>query len=226
MEKIIELKYQDLIVVTTSILAESLGSEESQLNKNFNRNKERYIEGVHYFQLTGDDLLLYKSNCPLQISSKTRSLYLWTEKGAFNHVKSLGTDKAWEAYQSLVDTYFRVKNIISNPAPVKPMNTLDFLQATLDQMKAHDDRITQVENKVLLIEAQKATRPDYLTIMGYAIVSKVKVSLTMAAALGKKAKKICTDHGYHIDKVRDPRFGEVGVYPTEVLKQVFETSFA
>lgn len=38
-----------------------------------------------------------------------KSLYLWTEKGALLHAKSLNTDKAWEVYDYLVDFYFRAK---------------------------------------------------------------------------------------------------------------------
>jgi len=107
---------------------------------------------------------------------------------------------------------------------VKPTNTLDLMQMALDQMRLQDQRLTQVEDKVLLIEAQTVTRPDYFTIMGFAILNRVKVSLTMAAQLGRKAKTICSQKGYQVDKVRDPRFGEVGVYPTEVLQHVFDNT--
>jgi hypothetical protein len=34
-------------------------------------------------------------------------MMLWTEKGALLHAKSLNTDKAWDVYNELVDTYFR-----------------------------------------------------------------------------------------------------------------------
>lgn len=131
-----------------------------------------------------------------------------------------GNAKGKQARQYFIACEKKLKEI------AKPMNTLDFLQVALNQMKAHDARLMEVENKVLLIQAQTATRPDYFTIMGYAILQKVKVSLTMAAQLGRKAKSICQQNGYHVDKVRDPRFGEVGVYPTDVLKQVFDTSFS
>lgn len=40
-------------------------------------------------------------------------LYLWTERGALLHAKSLNTDKAWAVYEQLVETYFRVKQIIT-----------------------------------------------------------------------------------------------------------------
>lgn len=38
-----------------------------------------------------------------------KMIYLWTEKGALLHAKSLNTDKAWEVYDYLVDFYFRTK---------------------------------------------------------------------------------------------------------------------
>ncbi|EOL0007810.1 P22AR C-terminal domain-containing protein, partial [Escherichia coli] len=42
----------------------------------------------------------------LQISPKTRSLILWTERGAARHAKMLETDRAWEVFEKLEDCYF------------------------------------------------------------------------------------------------------------------------
>lgn len=51
-----------------------------------------------------------KRTCEIQSSFKyAKSLYLWTEKGALLHAKSLNTDKAWQVYDYLVDFYFRAK---------------------------------------------------------------------------------------------------------------------
>lgn len=36
-------------------------------------------------------------------------LILWTDKGAARHAKILDTDEAWEVYEELEDTYFKVK---------------------------------------------------------------------------------------------------------------------
>lgn len=100
-------------VLTTAQLAEAYKTESKIISNNFNRNKKRYIEGKHFYRLTGDDVEKfcihhfdeYKNH------SKIRILYLWTEKGALLHAKSLNTDKAWEVYEFLVDTYFRVKEL-------------------------------------------------------------------------------------------------------------------
>lgn len=87
-------------------------------------------------------------------------------------------------------------------------------------------RAKQIEQdaRILQIEAKTTTRPEYFTVMGYAILSGAKVGLSLAAQIGRKAKSICSERGYHIDKIHDPRFGQVGCYPADVLKEVFNTT--
>ena len=87
-------------VLTTAQIAEQYETDSSVIQKNFARNKERYIEGKHYYCLTGESLKEFFANVNLSGTnqSKVRTLYLWTEKGALLHAKSLNTDKAWQAY--------------------------------------------------------------------------------------------------------------------------------
>lgn len=42
----------------------------------------------------------------MKISPKTRTLILWTERGAARHAKMLETDQAWEVFEKLEDSYF------------------------------------------------------------------------------------------------------------------------
>lgn len=99
-------EYKNIRVLTTSQIAEAYETNTDVITKNFNRNKDRYIEGKHYICLEGDDLKAFKTNGQIDLSSRINKLYLWTEKGAFLHAKSLNTDKAWEVYDRLVDEYF------------------------------------------------------------------------------------------------------------------------
>lgn len=102
--------YNEQPVCTTEQLAEAYGADRQLLINNFNRNKERYHEGKHYICLTGEDLKAYKTANQNDLSlSRINQLYLWTERGALLHAKSLNTDKAWEVYERLVDFYFNVK---------------------------------------------------------------------------------------------------------------------
>jgi phage antirepressor YoqD-like protein len=94
-------------VLTTAQLAEAYGTDSRVISNNFNNNRDRYAEGKHFYLLTGDELRAFHKFYDLP--SNVGKLYLWTEKGALFHAKSLNTDKAWEVYEFLVDSYFRAK---------------------------------------------------------------------------------------------------------------------
>lgn len=104
------LEVKGMKVLTTKQIAEAYGTTKDKIIYNFNYNKEKYILGKHYIEVMGEELRRLKRTCENQISLKyAKTLYLWTEKGALLHAKSLNTDKAWKVYDYLVDFYFRVK---------------------------------------------------------------------------------------------------------------------
>ncbi|WP_278884922.1 ORF6N domain-containing protein [[Ruminococcus] torques] len=114
-------------VLTTRQLADAYGTTKDKIIYNFNYNKDKYVLGKHYIEVMGEELRRLKRTCENQMSLKyAKSLYLWTEKGALLHAKSLNTDKAWEVYDYLVDFYFRAKEerkvpvtVETKPAPVQ-----------------------------------------------------------------------------------------------------------
>lgn len=104
-------------VLTTAQLAEAYGTTVDTINRNFNNNKDRYTEGKHFYRLTGEDLKEFFATVKFtgSNSNKVRTLYLWTERGSLLHAKSLNTDKAWEAYDYLLEHYFRTREITTAP---------------------------------------------------------------------------------------------------------------
>lgn len=102
-------EYKNIRVLTTQQIAEAYGTDSKVVSNNFNRNRERYVEGKHFICLEGEELKVFKTNHHFDESSKINKLYLWTQKGAFLHAKSLNTDRAWEVYDHLVDSYFEKK---------------------------------------------------------------------------------------------------------------------
>lgn len=112
------IEYRGQRVVTTEQMAAGYGATEQMITNNFNRNKSRFIEGKHYFKLSGEDVeILRNSFRGLQISSKARSLTLWTERGAANHAKMLETDQSWDYYSDLTEFYFTYREPDALPAP-------------------------------------------------------------------------------------------------------------
>ncbi len=128
-----QISHENMPVITTELLAKLYNVKPKNININFANNKERFIEGKHYFKLTGsllkafknkvDEIYsqnlqpkdigsqnkgLYTDNIGLQISSKVRSLILWTERGSARHAKMITSDEAWEVFEKLEDNYFSV----------------------------------------------------------------------------------------------------------------------
>lgn len=106
--QVIEIRGQRVLL--TRQLAEAYGTERQIISNNYTRNKKRYIEGKHVIVLEGEHLKQFKASHQIDDNLKyAHNLYLWIEKGALLHAKSLNTDKAWEVYDYLVDFYFRVQ---------------------------------------------------------------------------------------------------------------------
>ena len=108
MNNLTVIEYKNIRVLTTQQIAEAYGTDKKVISYNFNHNKDRYIEGKHYLKLEGVEKTEFINRLENHDGSKNaKTLYLWTEKGAFLHAKSLNTDRAWEVYDRLVDEYFK-----------------------------------------------------------------------------------------------------------------------
>jgi len=104
--------YRDQRVITTELLARGYGTDEANIRKNLSRNAGRFEEGTHIFTVEGDELRdLRVTNSHAQISSKARSLTLWTEKGAARMSKIVDTDEAWTFFERLEESYFHLRDV-------------------------------------------------------------------------------------------------------------------
>ncbi|MEK3993666.1 ORF6N domain-containing protein [Psychrobacillus sp. FSL K6-2365] len=137
-------------VLTTSQLAASYGAEKQQISKNFTRNIDRYKEGKHYFSLTGTEKHDFLNHVQIDDGSKNAQvLYLWTEKGAWLHAKSLNTDEAWDAYEKLVDEYYKLAK------EKKPLSPLEIMQMQIKQLVEQEQRLNEQDNRIGKIETEQ-----------------------------------------------------------------------
>jgi hypothetical protein len=77
----------------------------------------------------------------------TSKLYSGRKKDSSNHVKSIGTDEAWQVYENLVDTYFRQREALQavKQAVAPPSSPISSVEWDLPLMQMHiemDDFIT------------------------------------------------------------------------------------
>lgn len=149
MTDLMVIEQQGLRVLTTAQLAECYGTDSKVIHDNFANNKKRYEDGKHFICLKGAELKEFK-NLPENfgvVDKRSPVLYLWTERGALLHAKSLNTDKAWEVYGELVETYFRAKTAqtaLQNLSPqLQAMINLEVRQNNLEsRMNDLERRIT------------------------------------------------------------------------------------
>lgn len=158
MNELLITEYKNIRVLTTQQIAEAYGTDSKTISYNFNHNKERYIDGKHFICLSGDELRAFREIHDLP--NNLNKLYLWTEKGAFLHAKSLNTDTAWEVYDRLVDNYFE------KPKSV-PMTTDQKIQLLAQGNVELTERIDKVDKDLqdfkadmplLALECQRITR--------------------------------------------------------------------
>lgn len=140
--------YRGQRVVTNEQLAAGYGTDVNNIQQNHKRNADRFVEGKHYFKVVGDELNnLRLTISQLQISPKTRSLMLWTERGAANHAKMLETVQAWSYHEDLVEFYFTQRSTL--PVPVDP-TAVSRKQLALMVIEAEERaEVAEQENKKL-----------------------------------------------------------------------------
>lgn len=114
MNELTPIKFNEEIVITTKTLAQVYECKEQQIQQNFNNNLDKFIEGKHYYKLEGADLKEFKNILDnfedvTGYKKNTARLILWTKRGASRHCKMLGTDKAWEMFDTLEENYFNPK---------------------------------------------------------------------------------------------------------------------
>ena len=224
MNELTVLEHNNIRVMTTEQLVEAYGCDVQHIKQNFNNNKERFTEGKHYFRLEGAELKSFKrqvENFDLPVSKFASAMYLWTKRGAARHSKMLGTERAWDVFDELEESYFN---------PMNNMTPEEFILCSAQRMveqaraiKAANARIDKVDERLLEVESKQMTIDQHhYTIIGYANLTGTRgVSRDIAAGLGRKAAAMSRKQGYHIGKEYDAKYGMVNTYHVDVLQEVF-----
>lgn len=126
------------------------------------------------------------------------------------------TDKGKQARQYFIACEKRLREVV-----LQPMTVEDMIIANATRTKEINSKVATLETKMLKLDARTTNRPKGFTVAGWAKLQKIHIGLSTAAKLGKMATKICRDRGVKCEKVEDPRFAEVSVYPIEILEEVF-----
>ncbi|MHC5227540.1 ORF6N domain-containing protein [Enterococcus sp. LJL99] len=139
--EIIEFNNQRLL--TTEQLAEFYGATTIQIQQNIRNNREKFVEGKHFYLLEGKELREFKNRLENfeSVGKNARALILYTKQGASRHSKMLGTDKAWDMFDELEENYF-------NPIPLIPTTHRELAQLALAVTEETNQRVDQIEKDI------------------------------------------------------------------------------
>lgn len=197
------IEQQGVRVLTTAQLAECYGTNRKVISYNFNNNKSRYEEGKHYICISGDEKREFCNRLEIHDGSeKAANLYLWTERGALLHAKSLNTDKAWEVYGELVETYFRAQKAqiaLQNLSPqTQAMINLEIRQNELES------RVNDLERRITETAKPEPERP-VMKPDPKPWSEREKDYLRKAYALGQSDVEIAAELGRTVSSIHNKR---------------------
>lgn len=143
----------------------------------------------------------------------SRSIPMWLAT-IDEHRVSEGARPKLIAYQreaaDALDSYFNRRE-----AKVPPMNQLDVLRATLDQIEASQRRLADHDLRLEALEGRRG----WFTVLAFSKQRGLHISLRGSQRLGKAAARIGRAQGIAPDKIEDGRFGYVNIWPEWVLDE-------
>jgi hypothetical protein len=102
------------------------------------------------------------------------------------------------------------------------LDPLTILKQQVALMEQQQKQLEQQSNRLSIVEAKLETsQMDYFSIAGYASLRGLKVDISTASILGRKASKLSKESDFTIGTVNDPRFGTINTYHLDILKIVF-----
>lgn len=111
-------EYQGQRVVTLKDIDTVHQRPDGTARRNFNTNKQHFIEGVDYFKIQPNEIRT------VGISSPNGGTVV-TESGYLMLVKSFTDDLSWDVQRELVNTYFRVKELSVPKVPSLPYTYIE-----------------------------------------------------------------------------------------------------
>lgn len=136
-------EWQGLRVVTLKDIDFVHERPEGTARKRFNDNRERFVEGEDFFEITQPSEIRTLGITRPQGGTPS-SLTLVTESGYLMLVKSFSDDLAWKVQRDLVNTYFRARAAVADFSHLSPqLQTLISLETEQRRQAALLEAVAQ-----------------------------------------------------------------------------------
>lgn len=173
-------EYKDERVITFKEMDAVHGRKPGSAKRNFNNNKDKFIENEDYFRITMKEYReIFTPNEKPGRGNPTFEVILLTEMGYLMLVRTFSDALAWQIQRALVLNYFRTKQIIQEVQQVQPQETeiimpqnefdvmrkmIDYLEEQRRQSERTEQALKLVEERVNQITEQLEERPEVIMI--------------------------------------------------------------
>lgn len=145
-------EYKGQRVVTFSDIDRVHNRPEGTAKRNFNANKNHFLEGEDYYRVSSDEI---RTNGIFTVSENDhRDKALITEEGYLMLVKSFTDDLAWEVQRKLVNGYFKAKTEVDERLSPQTQLLMSLAKSIADKELADIERDRKI--KELQAVAEKA----------------------------------------------------------------------
>ena len=112
----LEIKeYKGERVVTAWDIAEVHRREVKKINQQFERNKDKLVEGEDYFVLSREEFSESHKVTQKFIPNNVKAIPLFTESGYLMLVKTFDDELSWKIQKQLIKSYFKLLENIPQP---------------------------------------------------------------------------------------------------------------
>lgn len=123
----------------------------------------------------------------------------------------------------------------ATPPTENPMTQIQVLAAIAQHLAEQEQKLLEQQQqqheilyrlKAVEVEQDRFNVPcgHKYSVVGFANLQGLEISAKEASSKGRKASALCREQGIEIERIHDPRFGKVGLYPETVLIEVFKDS--
>ena len=121
---------------------------EGTARKRFYDNKKHFVKGEEYFVITKS---LMSEKRTLGIKVPNRGITVMTESGYLLLVKTFTDDLSWEVQKQLVNSYFKLNEIVqdfNSNYPIDVVGLNDFISELKDNLPCVYAQINSIENSI------------------------------------------------------------------------------
>jgi len=150
------LEYRGQRVITFAMIDKVHQRPEGTARKRFHDNRHRFVEGKHFHLVDFSEKSVFRT---FGIEIPPRGLIVLTQHGYLFIVKSFTDDLAWKIQETLIDTYFQVREIVTRS--VIPYHLLRYLKNLPYIPAYHFSILTELTIRLFgSLEALGYTIPD------------------------------------------------------------------